>query len=430
MSIRRAATSEPLPVQAPRADVASSLPHINQFRPKGAAAAHYVNGPYNCAPAVVAMVARGWGKEGQLSDAQLINTLGKGLVTSQGTTPEGVAQMLGRVGVPLAGEALAGQYSDAALQQHLQQGNTLIAQVGVHDRATGQDSAHYVLIQKATADGNYVVSDPMANKPYVISPKQLREAVGRAPPDGGLLLPVSGPGSTPAAPPAPAPALASGQPVSAAPAEARSALAPARPAPADSFVGGARATRSMAETPLPSLLPTALPAGGERAPVLPSRTGPESLLQGLNTATLASTTGAFAGSPAAAPEAPVPAPFSVPDSALEGIDTRFHETPEAGPGLPLSKAEQRNLAALNIRYGQESVQAPPVKEQITSQEQNVEQISRELLSRKEQKDPEVNRLLARLEFSHFSKDRQVLNWIKREDLRDPGIGKKTWIDSF
>ncbi|SEK30498.1 Peptidase_C39 like family protein [Stigmatella aurantiaca] len=418
MSIRRSSTSESLPVQALRADAAAPLPHINQLRPKGAASSHYVNGPYNCAPAVVAMVARSWGKQGHLNDAQLINSLGKGVVTSKGTTPEGVAQMLGRIGVPLAGEALAGQYSDAALKQHLQQGNTLIAQVGVNDRATGQDSAHYVLIHKATADGNYVVSDPMANKPYVISPKQLREAVGRAPPDGGLLIPVGGPGNASAA--ATASSLASGQPV------------PAETARTDAFVGASRTSRGTAEMPLPSLLPTAPAARGEGATVLPSRAGAESLLQGLNTATLASTTGAFAGSPAASVplEAPVPAAFSVPDNALEGIDTRFHEAAAAGPALPLSTAEQHNLASLDIRYGQESVQAAPVKEQITSQEQNVEQISRELLSRKERKDPELTRLLARLESSLFSKDRQVLNRIKREDLRDPGIGKKTWIDSF
>ncbi|SEU14836.1 C39 family peptidase [Stigmatella erecta] len=419
MSIRRSVTSESLPVQALRADAPTSLPHINQLRPKGASSSNYVNGPYNCAPAVVAMVARSWGKQGQLNDAQLINSLGKGVVTSQGTTPEGVAQMLGRIGVPLAGEALAGQYSDAALQQHLQQGNSLIAQVGVNDRATGQDSAHYVLIHKATADGNYVVSDPMANKPYVITPQQLREAVGRAPPDGGLLIPVGGPGNASAA--AAASSLATGQPVET-----------ARMAPGDAFVGASRTSRGTAEMPLPSLLPSAPPSRGEGATVLPSRAGAESLLQGLNTATLASTTGAFAGSPVAAPplEVPVPAAFSVPDNALEGIDTRFHEAAVAGPALPLSTAEQHNLASLNVHYGQESVQAAPVKEQITSQEQNVEQISRELLSRKERKDPALNGLLARLESSLFAKDRQVLNRIKREDLKDPGIGKKTWIDSF
>ncbi|MDC0713948.1 C39 family peptidase [Stigmatella sp. ncwal1] len=419
MSIRRSSTTELLPVQAPRAEGATSLPHINQLRPKGANS-NYVNGPYNCAPAVVAMVARSWGKQGHLNDAQLINNLGQGLVTSQGTTPEGVAQMLGRVGVPLAGEALAGKYSDAALKQHLQQGNSLIAQVGVNDPATGQDSAHYVLIQKGTADGNYVVSDPMANKPYVITPKQLREAVGRAPPDGGLLIPVGGPGNASAA--ATATALASTPSLPAGP---RATFAPSR-AVSDAF-----------ETSRPSLLAPSASEGAAGATVIPSRAGAEFLLQGLNTATLASTTGAFAASPQTttfAPveplAAPVPAPFSVPDNALEGIDTSFHETPEAVQDLPLSTAEQHNLAALDISYGSQSVAAAPVSEQITSQEQNVEEISRDLLARKEQKDPEVNTLLAQLESSGFAKDQQVLDRIKSEDLKDPGIGKKTWIDSF
>ncbi|ADO69982.1 hypothetical protein [Stigmatella aurantiaca] len=415
MSIRRSVTSESLPVQAPRAEGAASLPHINQLRPKGANS-NYVNGPYNCAPAVVAMVARNWGKQGHLNDAQLINSLGKGIVTPQGTTPEGVAQMLGRIGVPLAGEALAGQYSDAALKQHLQQGNSLIAQVGVNDPATGQDSAHYVLIQKGTADGNYVVSDPMANKPYVITPKQLREAVGRAPPDGGLLIPVGGPGNASAV--ATATALAPTQPLAAGP---RAALAPSRGA-TDAF-----------ESSRPSLLPSSAPSEAAGATLIPSRAGAEPLLQGLNTATLASTTGAFAGSPLTsfAPvsslAAPVPEPFAVPDNALEGIDTRFHEEPAAVQNAPLSTGEQQNLAALDISYGPQNA---PVSEQVTSREQNVEEISRDLLSRKEQKDPEVNKLLAQLESSSFAKDKQVLNRIKREDLKDPGIGKKTWIDSF
>jgi hypothetical protein len=90
MSIRSSSALELPRVQAPQA--ASNpggwqpLPHINQLRPGGGEAS-YINGAYNCAPAVVAMLARGAGKMSELTDAQLINQLGQGLVTANGTTP-------------------------------------------------------------------------------------------------------------------------------------------------------------------------------------------------------------------------------------------------------------------------------------------------------------------------------------------------------
>ena len=86
------------------------IPQINQLHPRGADQ-NYVNGAYNCAPAVVAMLARGHGKMGDLNDAQLIQQLGQDIVTEKGTDPQGVATMLERADVPLAGDALAANYS-------------------------------------------------------------------------------------------------------------------------------------------------------------------------------------------------------------------------------------------------------------------------------------------------------------------------------
>src|SRR5689334_8736215 len=94
------------------------IPQINQLRPRGADK-DYVNGAYNCAPAVVAMLARGAGRMGDLTDAQLISQLGKDIVTPEGTDPEGVARMLARVDLPPAGDALGANYKDAELKQHL-----------------------------------------------------------------------------------------------------------------------------------------------------------------------------------------------------------------------------------------------------------------------------------------------------------------------
>jgi hypothetical protein len=171
------------------------VPHINQLEPRGAKK-DYANGPYNCAPAVVAMVARGWGRMDGLSDARLIEELSKGLVTAEGTTPEGVIRMLERVDVNPGGKAMGSTYDDGAVKRQLRRGHMLIAQVKSPDPHAPEGSAHYVLVRKALRNGNYLVSDPLAKKPYEVTPDQLREAIRQAPPDGGMLLPVSRPGGS------------------------------------------------------------------------------------------------------------------------------------------------------------------------------------------------------------------------------------------
>ncbi len=190
--------------------------HINQIHPQGAGK-DYVNGAYNCGPAVVAMLARGHGQLGHLNDAQLIQQLGHGIVTEEGTDGQGLARMLERASVPPAAEALGAGYEDAALKEHLRQGHQLIAQVRSYDPQTKQSSAHYVLVQGMTPRGNYIVSDPLANGPYIVSPRQLKEAVLKAPPDGGMLLPISSPAEARQATPAVATPSESRSPVLPAP---------------------------------------------------------------------------------------------------------------------------------------------------------------------------------------------------------------------
>jgi hypothetical protein len=171
------------------------IPHIEQQAPRGESR-RYEDGARYCAPAVVAMLARGAGLD-RRNDAQLIRGLAEGLVHRDGASPQGVVKMLERVNLPLAGPALPARYSDAELQQHLSQGTKLIAQVQSSDRKTGRESAHYVLVRSMTPQGNYVISDPLKPKPYEVSPQKLRQLVSRAPPDGGLLIPVAQPGSSP-----------------------------------------------------------------------------------------------------------------------------------------------------------------------------------------------------------------------------------------
>ncbi|ADO75514.1 papain-like cysteine protease family protein [Stigmatella aurantiaca] len=169
-----------------------NIPHIQQLRPDGANEG-YVNGNTFCGPAVVAMLARGANRQSGLSDARLIQELAQGLVSPNGASPQDLATMLERVNLPLGGPALGGSYSDAELQQHLRQGHKLIAQVESVNAKTGERSAHYILVRGMTPEGNYRISNPLAGHPQVVSPQRLRGLVGRAPPDGGMLIPVAEP---------------------------------------------------------------------------------------------------------------------------------------------------------------------------------------------------------------------------------------------
>jgi hypothetical protein len=138
------------------------------------------------------MLARAMGGGGNLSDAALIKQLGRGLVGPDGTKPEDMPQMLERAGLPISGQALAGRYSNQDVARHLREGHTLIAQVEARS-GNGATSSHYVAVQGMTPQGNYIVSDPLAGKPYELTPDQLRSQIRRAPPDGGMLIPVGTP---------------------------------------------------------------------------------------------------------------------------------------------------------------------------------------------------------------------------------------------
>ncbi|MBN1203619.1 MAG: hypothetical protein JXB05_01675 [Myxococcaceae bacterium] len=471
MSIRR--TTSETPIQPPKPEPATKLepgkgekpqqltPHVNQLKPRGADE-NYVNGAFNCAPAVVAMLARAKGDKSNMTDAELITDLGAGIVTKDGTTPEGVARMLGRADVDIVGNALAGQYDEAAVKEHLQDGNKLIAQIGLPGENGAPDSSHYVLVQGMNRDGNYVISDPLASGPRVVTPEQLREAVTRAPPDGGLLLPVEGNGGSKETA---APEEAVTQPSGAStfePALARRVTDPSMPAisPAVLGPGFARAVTDPSlgvvdsasfgpalSRAMPAIDPAALlqqPAiSGENVVQLM-----ESVLPALNPATLAVTNG-FAGPIPPALVAPEPAvatvipgtvasaqppagdPFAVPDKVLAGIDTTFQEVPVAKEDKTLTAAEKAAISDLDIDYGKTDAPAtaspsnPLVPENV-----DLVEYGKNLRNRRGRHDPWANRFLERLEGSHHHRDMWLLHWMKRQDLRDPGTGKKTWTDSW
>jgi hypothetical protein len=356
--------------------------HINQLRPKGAAECGYVNGAYNCAPATVAMVARGWGRMSNLTDAQLVSGLARDIVTREGTTPDGVAKMLARVNVPIAGKSLAGRFDDAGVKQRLRQGNMLIAQVGLVDAKTKQVSPHYVLVRKLTPEGNYLVSDPMSRKPYEVTPELLRKAVHRAPPDGGVLIPIGRPGGDLKPPASAAPP----------PAERPMPLPRQEDGAVRDGFSSAGARDSRPSSPLPTPAPSSPAPRGQPLPDM--------------------------------------AAFSATEDVFTGLDTRFQEQANTYGINVMRHNEGRIHQAVRLSYlGVNSkVEAP--ERPVTPGDLEPQDLARRLARLKSQRDPRADLLLQQLERSPFQQDRDALNLYRALERKQPGIGKKTNIESF
>jgi len=437
------------------------IPHINQLHPRGADQ-KYVNGAYNCAPTVVAMLARGHGKMGDLNDAALVQALGQDIVTQKGTDAQGVTRMLERADVPLAGDALAANYNDADVKQHLNQGHMLIAQVRTTDRhARDQGSAHYVLIQGMTQRGNYIVSDPLANKTYVASPEQLKNAVLKAPPDGGMLIPVASPAEAKAlaAPTAPAadgsgtaapqtlvgtpalrkptltemPAVAARRPTQ--PEIAVDAFGPTRrPSLAEMPAVGAVAAKKPTLTEMPAVDTfgpvrrpslTELPLVGPVAPRKP--TSPEVAVDAFGPVRRPSLTELpITSAPVDEPSAEA---FTATGDVLKGVDTEFKRPTHLTRDSRMEANERRNHFDLDVRYGHGRRHSGR-HQTLAPEDRNVNEIARELLARKARGDASVYDTLSELENSTSEKDQRVLEQIERSDLKDPGIGKRMEGDAF
>jgi hypothetical protein len=170
----------------------NKLPTINQLKPNGAQEAGYKNGVYNCGPAAAAMIARGLGTMGHLSDAQLIQKLSSGRTTNKGTSVENMGKMLEFVGAKVDKGTVVGRYKEGMVAENLAKGNKVLAQVGVNNRDTGKVDAHYVVIDKTDGKGNFLVKDPLKGESWV-SERELKTAFERAPNGGGALIPVSNP---------------------------------------------------------------------------------------------------------------------------------------------------------------------------------------------------------------------------------------------
>jgi hypothetical protein len=381
--------------------------HIDQLRPRGAAQSGYVNGAYNCAPATVAMVARGWGRMGHLNDAQLVTALAEDIVTPKGTTPDGVAKMLERVSVPIAGPSLAGRFDNDRVMARLRQGNMLIAQVALYDPKKDEVSSHYVLVRKLNPDGTYLISDPMRRKPYTVTPQQLGWAVNNAPPDGGVMIPIGRPGGD---------------------------LKPRVNEEGSGSRYQSRRSRDDGDDPMSR-------SRGGRArddgddPMSRSRGGRARDEFTSDKPRVAWQSGLIPSvrlpAPPPRPGTPGNAAFTATDDVFVGVDTTFQQVNNAVGSNIMRHNEARNHQVVDLSYFEEpnTEEAAPERQVMPSNTTPLE-FAQQLSRLKGRGDPRADVLLYQLENSPFQKDKDVLKLLEGMERKQPGIGKKTNIESF
>lgn len=161
------------------------VPFISQYRPVGAERG-YSNGPSNCGPTSMAMVARAMGYGEGMSDAQLINALGRaGGTTGDGTNVNGIIAMAREMGK--TGEMHAG--TDVAwLTEQLKAGKLCVANGDYHAMPPHQNEAktsgHYVCVAGLDESGNFIVRDPADENVRIVTPEQMRHFLASNP-NGG-----------------------------------------------------------------------------------------------------------------------------------------------------------------------------------------------------------------------------------------------------
>ncbi|HEX8701134.1 MAG TPA: C39 family peptidase [Myxococcaceae bacterium] len=187
-------SSAPVNSTAPAAAVTNSgpasadkIPFISQYSPAGAANG-YTNGPSNCGPTSMAMIARGFGYGQGMTDAQLINHLGaKGGTSGDGTNVNGIlamAQAMGKQG------EMKGPGADVNwIAEQLKSGKAVVANLDYYATAghqnDGKTSGHYVTVAGMDADGNFIIRDPADQNIKTLTPAQLQYAINQNP-NGGF----------------------------------------------------------------------------------------------------------------------------------------------------------------------------------------------------------------------------------------------------
>jgi len=181
---------EPAP-EAPPAPALGQAPYINQYSPAGREQG-YTNGPSNCGPASMAMVARAIGYRGDLSDAKLINHLGGiGRTTENGTGVNGISTMAQALGLQPQTRGPGANVDWIA--EELRAGKMVIANGDYFAMAPHEDpnrsSGHYVLVYGIDESGRFLVHDPADRRVSSVSAADLGKFI-RSNPNGGYQISV------------------------------------------------------------------------------------------------------------------------------------------------------------------------------------------------------------------------------------------------
>ncbi len=165
-------------------------PYINQYSPAGAGSG-YTNGPANCGPTSMAMIARAFGYGQGMSDAQLINHLGRmGGTGGNGTNVNGIAAMA--QGIGKSAQTRGPGANVEWIAEQMRAGKLVVANGDYYAMAPHENpsrsSGHYVAV--VGMDGrDFLVHDPADKNVHRVSPEALAKFI-RSNPNGGYQIAV------------------------------------------------------------------------------------------------------------------------------------------------------------------------------------------------------------------------------------------------
>jgi LysM repeat protein len=164
-------------------------PFISQYSPAGAERGYH-NGPSNCGPTSMAMIARAAGYGKNMTDAQLINHLGAmGGTTADGTSVNGIAAMAEGIGKSASVKGPSANVQWIADQ--LKAGKMVVANGDYYAMPPhgneGRTSGHYVSVVGMDNNGNFIVNDPADKNVHTITPAQMAHFINSNP-NGGYQI--------------------------------------------------------------------------------------------------------------------------------------------------------------------------------------------------------------------------------------------------
>ncbi len=155
---------------------AGNVPLISQYNPSGNNGSYW-NGPANCGPTSMAMFARSRGYGEGMTDAQLINHLGKiGGTSSNGTGVNGIVSMAQAIGAPAQAKY---SVSTQWIADQLRDGKQVVANGNYYAMPPhangGKNSGHFVSVVGMDDRGNFLVNDPADPNVRAVSPEAMNQ---------------------------------------------------------------------------------------------------------------------------------------------------------------------------------------------------------------------------------------------------------------